>query len=777
MARYKIYSSDGTKVRYEGSPIYNGTYLKASYLEFREICSPVPIEWEVGDYVVYDRTGLTYRLYSIPLPKKTARRQSYGGAFVYQNVQLHCATKQFEIAPFRDLVSADNTIHFSTMPNVDTFENVEGIAARIQASLDQMYPDSWEVNVNLNLDAEILERVKEARAFSVSNGTCMDALDQIYSVWEDIGWVYSYDSVRNKNVLTIAGANSRTATNTTEDYQYGKGKGLITLRKFTGNNEEFATRLYVYGNTTNMMPRYYNGKNIVDKDSVNIQHLMIPISSWGKTNGIPDAKLAYIQASSAAVSKFGLIPKNVYFDGSEYEDIHPSISKMTIGEIRAVKDELADAEYYPSTIIYSAEERVDEVKDVTNPDDDGLSAPNGKSFTDQASVDVDYSRRLDKDSGVDYSGTLASVSLENTNNTKKLKLIQQLLITLSTAGGSVTNPEITINVVASGAVLWTTRRSLAHDISAAVPTWKTMLTDIELETDAPTDNLSLTYSITLSNTVQLGALKVTGKTTFMESYKLTSTFDLVIKQIGFDISERMALGTEGKCSVSFKDGMCAGRSFLVKKVEYRRGTDDWLLTMHRGEDTSLGMFFPNSTYTIQPNDHFVLLDIVMPEMYVQTAERRLLAAGQRLLADVSRIKPNYEPEIDAKYMVENHSRLMEGMYMKLTDGDVVDDNTTYVLIDTISINENDANIPTYKVTLREQKSYSFRQSISSASSPSSMSSLGGSTVSTSRATGDRFDSDSYYTKEDIDNIIKRLSGDLNFFILGESEISGTNILG
>ena len=81
MARFGIISKDGKEIRYEGKPRYIGTYLKPSYIEFSEIASPAPIEWQVGDYVDYPRTGMRYRLYSIPQATKNARKGSHGRAF------------------------------------------------------------------------------------------------------------------------------------------------------------------------------------------------------------------------------------------------------------------------------------------------------------------------------------------------------------------------------------------------------------------------------------------------------------------------------------------------------------------------------------------------------------------------------------------------------------------------------------------------------------------------------------------------------------------------
>ena len=58
MARFKIISKDGSSVKYEGKLRYIGSYLKPSYVEFSEISSSTPINWEIVDYVDYSRTGM-----------------------------------------------------------------------------------------------------------------------------------------------------------------------------------------------------------------------------------------------------------------------------------------------------------------------------------------------------------------------------------------------------------------------------------------------------------------------------------------------------------------------------------------------------------------------------------------------------------------------------------------------------------------------------------------------------------------------------------------------
>lgn len=334
MARFTIYSKEGNGIRHSGEPKYNGTYLNVPYVEFRSIESPTLINWEVGDFVDYYRTGFRYKLYSLPEPKKQARANSYGAAFVYSNVKFYEATKDLEIALFRDLVPEDNKIHFSTRPDVTTFENVYGIAERIQECMDDLFPGKWRIEVYSTDDGDLKALFEEAKEFSVSNGSCLDALSQIYETWKNVGWVHTYDASSDVDVITIGATSVRTESNTTDAFSYGMGNGLTSIKKAAANEGEFATRLYVYGSERNIQTRYYNNFNIVDKDSVNIVNLMIPMDKWGKTNGIPDARKAYLQADDAVIAKYGLIPRIVYFNGSENEEIYPSIQGLTCREVR-----------------------------------------------------------------------------------------------------------------------------------------------------------------------------------------------------------------------------------------------------------------------------------------------------------------------------------------------------------------------------------------------------------------------------------------------------------
>ena len=360
MAKFTIYSKDGRKVRHVGEPQYSGSYMGVDFVEFRSVNSPTLIEWQIGDYVDYFRTGKRYKLYSFPMPNKVARANSYGGSFEYSSVQFFAATKELEIAPFRDLVPEDNKIHFSTRPDVSTYENVYGIARRIQECINDIFPNRWRVEVFDTDDADLLSLLNETKEFSVSGGSCLDALSQIYETWKNVGWIHTYDSVNDIDVITIGRANVRDAENTSDAFAYGKGNGLTSIRKATANEGEFATRLYVYGSERNIQTRYYNGLDILNKDSVDIRDLILPVNVWGTTDGKPDASKAYLQADDSIIEKYGLIPRIIYFDGNENEEIFPSIKGLTMAKVRKAMIDAGqgNSEYLPG----DSDSRIDQVK-------------------------------------------------------------------------------------------------------------------------------------------------------------------------------------------------------------------------------------------------------------------------------------------------------------------------------------------------------------------------------------------------------------------------------
>lgn len=725
MARFKIYSKDGQTVRYEGCPRYNGTYLKVSYLEFSSIASPTPIAWQVGDYVDYPRTGLRYTLRAIPAVKKTEKPGRTGDAFVYQNVQFMAQTQDLVVTPFIDLVPEDNGVHFSTQSAVSTFENAYGIAARIQACLDDLFPGAWDVEVYESLEEDFKTKISEAVDFSIDGGTCLEACDRMYETW-GIGWTHYKDSATGKDVLLFGRPNTRTSDNTSAEFVFGPGEGLTAIKRSVANADEIGTRLRVFGSSRNMLPAYYNGLDIYNAESVDIQNLMIPPSKWGKTDGKPDARKAYLQASDEVVEQLGLIPRTHYFDGSDGEEIFPSLEGVTIGDIRAAKEEMQDEDYVPSAEIYPSDsERADEIKAATNPEDDGYSGgSDGSKYKDTKIISFpgvnrdavqtvyDTSKRYTIFSGVNFSDDGLAVTVEtgmegyiddSNGFIRSISLKLRLVTEEDTQYEQSSVVDVPTEIENNG-----TRFRFSLPEITLVRLYNTPVSlylEMSVSVDYPSSQTDVrTFYVTLS-----GYDFILGQTS-----PVSGDFSLALKQIGFDISQRAPFTSDGIARVYMKDGMNAGRSFYVKTCSFDSAGDQWLLGMYRTEDESTGMRYPNSQYPVKPGDHFVLLDIAMPELYIGIAQQRLYEKGLEMLNDISRVKPYYEPEVDAIVMAKQSRTLREGMYMRLSDADVSGAPSEYVLIDTLTINEGEAEIPTYKVTLREYKKKTFQETTSAA---------------------------------------------------------------
>ena len=734
MSRFLIIPKGGGTARYSGCPSFTGTYMKPGMVEFREIASPVPIDWTVGDYIGYmsgssvvngySRTGLLYSLYSVPQVKKQARSTEYGAAFVYQNVQFFDDSKQLEICPFRDLVPDDNRIHFSTQPAISTFEGVDGIARRIQACLDDMYPDTWVVRLattEIGASQDLVDLMAEAREFTVSGVSLLGALDKVYEVWPDVGWVFTREQVTIdgtsvwRNVITIGGA----GLNQPQSYQYGKGNGLKSITRNAANADEIATRIFAYGSSRNMLPRWYNKQTIKDADSVDIQNLMIPVSEWGLTDvdgvELPDPAKAFIDASSAIMTRLGLRPKTYYFDGTgDLPEIYPTIREMTIKDVRDSKSSSSDP-YYPSEEIYTDEdERVDTILSAPSSFDSGLAGNDyGKANIEMGDTPFSASHSFVMSPGQTYypfyhyqgswepesSGLLSVAWRLELSGQVQVTGLEKVVVTARIKDPSYQGPTILgcqyeLTPDASGVVNLTGMDFYEEKVSVNSASYY-VIVEIALYMSAQPTEETVTYS-------------VNGNVGFALQNNRKKTFKIGIRQIGFNINGQADLG-EGK-TIAMRSGKCAGRSFVIKNCNYVSSTDSWELEVIRSNDESLSQWFPNYDYPISVDDEFVLLDIAMPDEYILVAEMRLLAAAQELLADVSVERWQYTPEIDAKFMVENDRTILPGQNMQLADANVVDDSPVAILIDSVTINEGEAAIPTYKVTLRDRKKKTFTES-------------------------------------------------------------------
>lgn len=177
------------------------------------------------------------------------------------------------------------------------------------------------------------------------------------------------------------------------------------------------------------------------------------------------------------------------------------------------------------------------------------------------------------------------------------------------------------------------------------------------------------------------------------------SFLLTIKDVGFDINDYL---TGETATISMEDGMCGGREFEITKCE-KKG-NKYILTCNRVYDDGLKLYFPYKDYNIKAGDKFVLLNIEMPEVYISAAAQRLLKAGKEYLAKNDYVRYTYEVKIDEIYMArypQFYSILKEGDLMLFTEPDFHIDGS--IIIDSLRITEGEGVIPTYEVTLADDK--------------------------------------------------------------------------
>lgn len=188
----------------------------------------------------------------------------------------------------------------------------------------------------------------------------------------------------------------------------------------------------------------------------------------------------------------------------------------------------------------------------------------------------------------------------------------------------------------------------------------------------------------------------------------TPPFTIKLKDVGFDINDYM---TSERPTISMKDGMCGGREFEIKKC--KKEGNKYVLTCNRVLDDGLKLYFPYKDYNIKAGDKFVLLNIDMPDVYIQAASQRLLAAAKEYLAKNDYVRYSYEPKVDDIFMARQHDEavargeasihdtLKEGDLMLFSDEDLgINGN---IIIDTLIIKEGEDIIPKYTITLREEK--------------------------------------------------------------------------
>jgi len=180
-------------------------------------------------------------------------------------------------------------------------------------------------------------------------------------------------------------------------------------------------------------------------------------------------------------------------------------------------------------------------------------------------------------------------------------------------------------------------------------------------------------------------------------------FQITLKDIGFNISDY--LSSAGEATISMEGGRCIGREFTITKVEEdtSQGYKTYILTCNRFLDTDISVAFPNNAYTINAGDKFILLNIAMPDIYIEAASQRLLEEAKRYLELHDKPRYTFDPKIWSGYLANRlplADSLVEGKLMPVKDTDLEIQDT--IPIQVLTIKEGESLLSQYEVTLSEE---------------------------------------------------------------------------
>lgn len=352
---YSILDKYGNKRCDVNSLEYRGEFMSISSVVVT-IKSNKPIEFANGDYIVF--RGEEFTLRYTPAILKQARKDTYGEAFVYENMAFYADSDELTRCDFLDVVKSDNNIHYTSLPNFSFYaESVQELADRIQANLNRLYTGdkAWSVTV---ADGTI----SKPHNFSCSNIKCWDAL-VLANTELDLNFV-----IRGRNIII-----GDTGSVIDNNFAYGKNLGLKSINSTTSENSAIITRLRAYGSTRNIPYRYYNklyinssgvvkyfkekptsGWELLISESMYMPNLMLPmfrnsslIGAEGNLyneDGLLCGKYrlggtigedAYIE-SVDGIEKYGVNEGTVFFDTEDEENednIYPSMSGMTAQDL------------------------------------------------------------------------------------------------------------------------------------------------------------------------------------------------------------------------------------------------------------------------------------------------------------------------------------------------------------------------------------------------------------------------------------------------------------
>lgn len=718
MSAWNIYHKDGSKltdVNEEQITVhgleYSDSWMGECFVTIN-FKHEVPINFQIGDYIVY--RGERFELNYEPGKDKQARPDTYGEGFVYDSVKFNALQDELARAEFLDVVLNDNELHYTALPKFSFYvQTLDDLLDRIQANLDeQIGAGLWKIysrNMERSVQRGCLasdwlsmygegtrDNVIESMSITVDSQTCWQALALVNEKW-DINFI-----VRGRNIYV-----GTTGIQASHIFKYGLGNGLYEIVQNADSDQSVVTRLRAYGSEKNLPSHYYADLGV--KYVANITKVVT-----ASTNVELELDIDYIET-------YFKNPRKHIVSGETGEQSSGWVLKVTFDfktEITGYvtkKDNTNKCRFYSEYRGTQVDSGNEESRENLNTFIAQVKAGNTKMY-----ITSGLNNKNVPSSMKEYAE-----NLPNNMSINRLMLPGFPHVSLSDFYDSLTDEEKKYVNPTGKQHRFSTDPHRPYIDSINIDQIGLRSASQFFDTDDKTNGVVEIYP-TIEEMV-IGGVRVDeidegvapdddGR---YDGDHGPNNVDIYLsKAVDFDIKDL----ADYDFSISMKDGMCGGRTFKVAsstKVDGR-----WRLTIERIKDDALELWFPYKDYPIKKGDHFVLTGITLPDSYVNAASLKLLKYAIAFIDKNDYTRYVYQPKVDENFMARQHDQaqaddtgVIKSLHDTLKAGDLMNFNDTdlniegIISIDQLTIKEEDGKIPTYDITLREDKEVGTIQKI------------------------------------------------------------------
>lgn len=718
MSTWTIYHKDGSKltdVNEEHITVhgleYSDSWMGECFVAIN-FKHEVPINFQIGDYIVY--RGERFELNYEPGKDKQARPDTYGEGFVYDSVKFNALQDELSRAEFLDVVLNDNELHYTTLPKFPFYvQTLDDLLDRIQANLDdQIGAGLWKIysrNMERSVQRGCLasdwlsmygegtnDNVIESMSITVDSQTCWQALALVNEKW-DVNFI-----VRGRNIYV-----GTTGIQANHIFKYGLGNGLYEIVQNADSDQSVVTRLRAYGSEKNLPSHYYADLGV--KYVANITKVV-----GASTNVELELDVDYIET-------YFKNPRKYIVSGETGEQSSGWVLKVTFDFKTEITGYVTQKYNTNKCRFYS------EYKGTQVDSGDEESRENLNTFIAQVKAG---NTKMYITSGLNKKNVPSSMkeyaeNLPNNMSINRLMLPGFPHVSLSDFYDSLTDEEKKYVNPTGKQHRFSTDPHRPYIDSINIDQIGLRSASQFFDTDDKTNGVVEIYP-TIEEMV-VGGVRVDeidegvapdddGR---YDGDPGPNNVDIYLsKAVDFDIKDL----ADDDFSISMKDGMCGGRTFKVAsstKVDGR-----WRLTIERVKDDALELWFPYKDYPIKKGDHFVLTGITLPNSYVNAASLKLLKYSIALIDKNDYTRRVYQPKVDEIFMARQHdlakkdtTGVIKSLHDTLKAGDLMEFEDTdlriggVISIDQLTIKEEDGKIPTYDITLREDKEVGTIQKI------------------------------------------------------------------